>query len=193
MNIYDVIIWYIIFSILFSIMVLWAWSNYKDITNLKIDSQVISFQDKVTNYLNYMNNQDSWKLWHIDFVKNKKINFMDSFGGVWFNIPSSSKDNSDYSCYNFFLDDNKIVINKKITDLDIDIFDNTLKRTNYKWLIWDENLLNIICLYNTNDYLWLNSWINESTSPIAYILYSFYEDIWYNKKYFTRKWILYFN
>jgi len=193
MNIYDVIIWFIVFAILFSVMVLWLWNNYSDISNLKISNQIISFQDNITNLLHYNNSINKSSLGHVNFLSENKANFLNTFWWTNLNISSTSRDNSDFDCYNYFLDQDQIILHTKINNKDVDIKDESFILTDYNWDLWVNNLLNIVCFYNTFDYLWFDIYSDISKSPLSYVLYSFYEDISFNQQYYTRKWILYFN
>lgn len=194
MNLLDNIIWFMILSLLLTVSVNYIWwiTNISYIAQSNFEStSILEKTDLVLRHnLNFIN-IDKSKDWYEQEYKSKFI--ANTFEWIPINISSSIIEKGLYKCYNYNLNSLKINILK-----DIDIEENIdfwwdLFKTDEDWeKSWTE-FINIICLYNTYDYI--ESWniIDSTRAPVVYVLYTLYNDLKFNNRLVEKKWILYFN
>lgn len=194
MNLLDIIIWYIVFFILMTAIFIWIGNNISDWYNLTSETKVNELQQLFSNKLRENIDGIVVDKQKENFQSEIKTAFLNTLKWKWFNIDPSNQDNGDYWCYNVWIENEKIHLWNKIENLSINIanIDESLKQTDYSWKIWNE-FLNVICFYNTYNFLKSSKSIDFNDSPIAYIQYVFYEDNQYITRNFSKKWILYFN
>lgn len=194
MNLLDNIIWFMILSLLISVSVnyIWGITNIAYIAQSNFEST--SIMEKTELVLRHNLNSIIIDKNKLSYKQDYKTIFLsNTFEWQPISITSSITENNTYNCYNYNLNKLKINIYKKINNNEeIDFWWDFIK-TDEDWEAnWTE-YLNVLCFYNTYDYL--NAWniINSDKSPISYIIYSLYTDLKFNNKLLEKKWILYFN
>jgi hypothetical protein len=98
-----------------------------------------------------------------------------------------------FNCYNYYIQWDKLSIYKQINNSEEVELSWDFYKTDENWTTQWTQFINILCMYNTYNYIWSKNIIDVNNSPINYVLYSFYKDLRFSKKIVEKKWILYFN
>jgi len=194
MNLLDNIIWYLILAIILATA-----ANYISwLVNISYRTQ--------SNFLSTSILENTEKtlfstLWNISIDKNKnnfqeeyKSKFLDeAFWWIWVDLRGNHREWSEFICYNYFLEDTFLSLHRQIDITnEIDFY--------WEYYLTDEDgfnsgseFLNIICLYNTFEYIWSSDIIDTASSPINYVLYTLYNDLKLWNEILEKKWTIYFN
>lgn len=155
-------------------------------------SQVNEMQQRYINVIKQKQSEIVVDKHKEGFQSEMKSLFLHSFSGASLDISAGNSDNGSYSCYNTYLNNNSVFLGKKLTDYNVDYNDASLIHSNYRGETGTD-YLNIMCFYNTYNYLRSGSLINQNDAPIAYVLYTFFEDKQFTKQSIANKGIVYFN
>ena len=192
MNLADTVIWYLVFTILVGAVFISMGNNIRDSYNITQMNKINEFQESVIRLLQEKNDTlriDKQKEWFQKYIKSA---FLKTFILKELVLPGEFQDNMKFSCYNTVLEGTWIFLWEKVVDLNVDIANSIYQWSDHTGSKWSD-FLNFMCFYNTYDHLRSSRSIDSTTSPVAYIIYTFYEDTQYVKKIFSNKWILYFN
>jgi hypothetical protein len=192
MSLIDVIVWYLVFSILTGAVFMWIGGNIRDGSNITQFNKVNELHQYFANTLwGQLRNLEVDKQ-KDGFQEDMKKEYLKTFKGTPIVLWGEYQDNAVYSCYNAKIDTGSVFLGEKIENLDIDIYKTSYISTDHRGADGSE-FLNFLCFYNTRDYLNSSNSIESSSSPIAYVLFTFFEDPQYEKKVVSNKGILYFN
>lgn len=193
MNLLDNIVWFIILGFLLTTSV----SFISGIFNLLYINQSTytstSIIDAAEQNLKNIVQNNNFDKNHISYHENLKSHFLsETFSWIWLNLSSSSIDGQSYQCFNYTLEWTKLRIHESINPAeDIDIYNHYL--TDELWEEGGSTFMNVLCLYHTYDFIWSSDTIDINTSPISYVIYSFFEDLKMSNQVVSKKGILYFN
>jgi hypothetical protein len=194
MNIIENVVGYIILSLLLvvSISFIWWIMNLAYITQSRFEATWILEATERELHFNLSSVQvDKDKIGYETEFKEKFIT--NTFNWLWINLWSNIREGGEFKCYNYYLDWTKININKVIdNNKEID-FQWDYYKTDEDWYTKWTEFINVICLYNTYNYIWANNVIETEKSPLNYVLYSLFKDLRFSKKLVEKKWTLYFN
>ncbi len=194
MNIIENIVWYLILSLLLIVSINYiSWiMNLAYVTQSNFEATSILEKTEVNLRYNLDNINVDKNV--VDYEIEYKDKFLDgTFTWLWVSIWTNIKEGMEFRCYNYYLDGKSINTYKLMdNNLEVDYSGDYYKTDEDGASPWTQ-YMNIMCLYNTYDYIWASNIINDSKSPISYVLYSFYKDLRFSKKLVEKKGILYFN